>query len=94
VFYNVDPSEMKNKRSILENICIYNHGEYRKVVGVEGSSKKSSYSARMVFRLCFFIVISVDESEILIYYFQSYYFMNFSFKLLFFLISVYCRKIK
>jgi len=63
VFYNVDPSEMKNKRSILENICIYNHGEYRKVVGVEGSSKKSSYSAGMVFRLCFFIVISVDEKR-------------------------------
>jgi hypothetical protein len=42
VFYNVDPSEMKNKRSILENICIYNHGEYRKVVGVEGSSKKAA----------------------------------------------------
>jgi hypothetical protein len=59
----VDPSEMKNKRSILENICIYNHGEYRKVVGVEGSSKKSSYSAGMVFRLCFFIVISVDEKR-------------------------------
>ena len=63
MFYNVDPSEMKNKRSILENICIYNHGEYRKVVGVEGSSKKSSYSAGMVFRLCFFIVISVDEKR-------------------------------
>ena len=69
VFYNVDHQKWKNKRSILENICIYKHGEYRKVVGVEGSSKKSSYSARMVFRQCFFIVIFVDDNNISIYYF-------------------------